>query len=140
MKNPWNCGRAFPPRTFLFWQEKGVFAGGRVAVLMLQLGLAGAAFVDPRSSEPLASALRELSPGASPDAHDHAPLTPLLELTNDAPIMELHSTRVQGSTCKHAAIPTGLSRRCDWVVMNETSEGLIKYRSPPRCVTIPCLP
>lgn len=104
---------------------------------MLQLGLAVPAFIDPRSSEPLASALRELTPGVTSDTHDHALLTPQLELTNDAPIMELHSTRVQGSTCKHAAIPTGLSRRCDWVVMNETSEGLIKYRSPPRCVSIP---
>ena len=104
---------------------------------MLQLGLlAVPVFIDPRSSEPLASALRELTPGASPDAHHHVPLTPQLELTNDAPIMELHSTRVQGSTCKHASIPTGLSRRCDWVVMNETSEGLIKYRSPPRCVAM----
>ena len=104
---------------------------------MLQLGLAVPAFIDPRSSEPLASALRELTPGVTSDTHDHALLTPQLELTNDAPIMGLHSTRVQGSTCKHAAIPTGLSRRCDWVVMNETSEGLIKYRSPPRCVSNP---
>ena len=100
------------------------------------LHLALSAFIDPRSPEPLASELRELSSGASPDAPEHAPLTPHLEL-NDAPIMELHSTRVQGSTCKHAAIPTGLSRRCDWVVMNETSAGLIKYRSPPRCVSSP---
>ena len=100
------------------------------------LHLALSAFIDPRSSEPFASELRELSSGASPDASGHAPLTPQIEL-NDAPIMELHSTRVQGSTCKHAAIPTGLSRRCDWVVMNETSEGLIKYRSPPRCVSSP---
>ena len=107
---------------------------------MLQLGvLAVPVFIDPRSPEPLTSALRELSVGASLDAPDQAPLTPQLEL-NDAPIMELHSTRVQGSTCKHAAIPTGLSRRCDWVVMNETSEGLIKYRSPPRCVSNPVFP
>ena len=105
---------------------------------MLQLGLLTApVFIDPRSPEPLAFALRELSSGASLDAPEHAPLTPQFEF-HDAPIMELHSTRVQGSTCKHAAIPTGLSRRCDWVVMNETSEGLIKYRSPPRCVSNPC--
>ena len=106
---------------------------------MLLLHVALSAFIDPRSPEPLASELRELSSGASPDAPERAPLTPQLEL-NDAPIMELHSTRVQGSTCKHAAIPTGLSRRCDWVVMNETSAGLIKYRSPPRCVSSPKFP
>ena len=106
---------------------------------MLQLLAAVPVFIDPRSPEPLASVLRELSSGASPHAPDHAPLTPRFEL-NDAPIMELHSTRVQGSTCKHASIPTGLSRRCDWVVMNETSEGLVKYRSPPRCVSNPVFP
>ena len=49
-------------------------------------------------------------------------------------LLELHSTRVQGITCKHTgAIPTGLARRCDWVLMNSTNAGLIKYRSPPRC-------
>ena len=49
-------------------------------------------------------------------------------------VLELHSTRVQGITCKHTgAIPTGLARRCDWVLMNSTNAGLIKYRSPPRC-------
>jgi len=48
-------------------------------------------------------------------------------------LLELHSTRVQGITCKHTgAIPTGLARRCDWVLMNSTNAGLIKYRSPPR--------
>ena len=103
------------------------------------LHLALSAFIDPRSPEPLASELRKLSSGVSPGATEHAPLSPRIEL-NDAPIMELHSTRVQGSTCKHAAIPTGLSRRCDWVVMNETSAGLTKYRSPPRCVSGPKFP
>ena len=112
---------------------------GKPGRMLLLLHVALSAFIDPRSPEPLASELRELSSGASPDAPERAPLTPQLEL-NDAPIMELHSTRVQGSTCKHAAIPTGLSRRCDWVVMNETSAGLIKYRSPPRCVSSPKFP
>ena len=112
---------------------------GKPGRMLLLLHVALSAFIDPRSPEPLASELRELSSGASPDAPEHAPLTPQLEL-NDAPIMELHSTRVQGSTCKHAAIPTGLSRRCDWVVLNETSAGLIKHRSPPRCVSSPIFP
>jgi hypothetical protein len=52
-------------------------------------------------------------------------------------LLELHSTRVQGITCKHTgAIPTGLARRCDWVLMNSTNAGLIKYRSPPRTIFV----
>ena len=106
---------------------------GKPSAVEMLLGLAVAAFIEPRSSEPLTSALRELSPsGTEHGAHEPTLPTTQPKLANDVPVMELHSTRVQGSTCKHAAIPTGLSRRCDWVVMNETNEGLIKYRSPPR--------
>jgi len=35
-----------------------------------------------------------------------------------------------------AAVPTGLARRCDWVMMNESAEGLLKFRSPPRTVFV----
>ncbi len=39
-----------------------------------------------------------------------------------------------------AAVPTGLARRCDWVMMNETAAGLIKYRSPPRTIYVSMCP
>jgi hypothetical protein len=35
-----------------------------------------------------------------------------------------------------AAVPTGIARRCDWVMMNESTEGLLKYRSPPRTIFV----
>ena len=71
-----------------------------------------------------------IAPGPAPSLGGHHSKT----IVQHESVLELHSTRVQGITCKHTgAIPTGLARRCDWVLMNSTNAGLIKYRSPPRC-------